>query len=112
VVELSSIPSRTESQILALLGGQFLATIEDLEGQSPRELVEFAFNRYVIQPVIRDVLFTVEEFVSGVGRKMGLKDLQVYPVVEALYEVGDNETVGISYDYTFEQFEVKYRINF
>ncbi|RMH75058.1 MAG: DUF748 domain-containing protein [Cyanobacteria bacterium J007] len=112
VVELSSIPSRTESQILALLGGQFLATIEELEGQSPRELVEFAFNRYVIQPVIRDVLFTVEEFVSGVGQKMGLKDLQVYPVVEALYEVGDNETVGISYDYTFEQFEVKYRINF
>ena len=114
LVELSSIPGRNESEIISLLGTQFLATIEDLQNKSPRDLLEFAVNRYVIEPFYRDVVFRIEDVVSDAGRKVGFQDLRVFPLgqVEGIYAIDDRSFFGISYDYYFRQLEFKYQIRF
>ncbi len=114
LVELSSIPGRNESEIISLLGTQFLATIQDLQNKSPRDLLEFAVNRYVIEPFYRDVVFRIEDVVSDAGRKVGFQDLRVFPLgqVEGIYAIDDRSFFGISYDYYFRQLEFKYQIRF
>ena len=119
LVDLTSTPARNENEIVSLLGNQFLATIEDLQklpgeigNSSSRQLLELAVNSFIIRPYLQEVQFAVEDVVTKAGRKIGLEDLRVYPTIEGIYQLDEQSNLGVSYDYTFQQFEVKYQIRF
>ncbi|MGB7440207.1 MAG: translocation/assembly module TamB domain-containing protein [Coleofasciculaceae cyanobacterium] len=116
VVSLSSTPPRNEAEILALLGNEFLALASQLEQNVTKgeaeELAEFAVRRFVVEPALNNVIFTVEDWVSSVGRKVGLTDLRVYPVFEGIRQVGEESSVSLSYDYEFNEVQIKYQTRF
>ncbi|MGQ4650230.1 translocation/assembly module TamB domain-containing protein [Lyngbya aestuarii] len=118
IVTLTSTPPRNEAEILALLGNQFLTVAKDLErrleqGQA-EELARWAAGRFVIEPALGDVIFTVEEWVTAAGQKVGLTDLQVYPlgIVKGIRVVGEDSLVSVSYDYEFGEIQVRYEMRF
>jgi hypothetical protein len=119
LVELTSIPNRNKSEIIALLGNKFLTTLEeiqrlpgDLSNRSSREWLELAINNFIVKPYVQELQFTLEDMVTKTGRKIGLEDLRVYPTIEGIYQINEESVLGISYDYNYQQFEVEYKIRF
>ncbi|NEO99888.1 MAG: DUF748 domain-containing protein [Symploca sp. SIO2E9] len=136
IVTLTSTPARSEAEILALLGEEFIATatdaITDLEQGEETKLLEFAASRYIIKPFVRNL---VTDFTSGInrtvreaGREVGLTDLRLYPslqesrqsnntpalsvVVEGSRQVDDDSFVNIIYDSEFNEFQLRYETRF
>jgi translocation and assembly module TamB len=111
-VRLTSIPSRSQSEIVALLGGRVITSIDEIAGLQGTEFVEFALLRYVAQPLADNIIFDIEDFVSGVGRKIGLQDLRVFPLgqVEGIYNLTDDASIRTTYDYEFGNVQVQYEM--
>ncbi|NEQ87063.1 MAG: hypothetical protein F6K26_45635, partial [Moorea sp. SIO2I5] len=112
IVTLTSTPPRSESGIIALLGNSFITQVETIANSNEREIAELVITQYVVRPIIKDILFTVEERVSNVGRSIGLADLQVYPTFDAVYDLGQTSSVELSYDYVFNEVQVRYKLQF
>ncbi|NEO08870.1 translocation/assembly module TamB domain-containing protein [Moorena sp. SIO3I8] len=112
IVTLTSTPPRSESGIIALLGNSFITQFETIANSNEREIAELVITQYVLRPIIKDILFTVEEKVSNVGRSIGLADLQVYPTFDAVYDLGETSSVELSYDYVFNEVQVRYKLQF
>jgi translocation and assembly module TamB len=119
LVEITSTPARNESEIVSLLGREFLATLEelqrlpgDLQDRSSRQLLELAINSFILKPYLQELQFAVEDVVTKAGQEIGLEDLRVYPTFEGLYQLDERSTLGLSYDYTYQQVEVRYEIRF
>ncbi|AOX01060.1 hypothetical protein BJP34_17880 [Moorena producens PAL-8-15-08-1] len=112
IVTLSSTPPRSESGIIALLGNNFITQFETIANSNQREIAELVITKYVVGPIIKNILFTVEERVSNVGRSIGLADLQVYPTFDAVYDLGQTSSVELSYDYVFNEVKVRYKLQF
>ncbi|NJL82597.1 MAG: hypothetical protein HC890_05890 [Chloroflexaceae bacterium] len=107
-VDLLSSPPRSNSQIISLLGNQFIGLAEQLSNSNPEELVQFGIANFVIAPLTRGVLFAFQQRVSNAGRGVGLADLQVVPALEASYAVGPESFVIFDYDYLINQVGVRY----
>ncbi len=75
IVSLKSIPNRSESEILTLLSDQFVANVSKFEQHTEKQLIDFAVAKYVVEPVLQDVLFGIQNMASRVGKKVGLTDL-------------------------------------
>jgi len=112
IVTLTSTPPRSESGIIALLGNSFITQFETIANSNQREIAELVITQYVVRPIIKNILFTVEENVSNVGRSIGLADLQVYPTFDAVYDLGQTSSVELSYDYVFNEVQVRYKWQF
>ena len=112
IVTLTSTPPRSESGIIALLGNNFITQFETIANSNQREIAELVITQYVVGPIIKNILFTVEEQVSNVGRSIGLADLQVYPTFDAVYDLGQTSSVELSYDYVFNEVQVRYKLQF
>ncbi|NEO41476.1 MAG: DUF748 domain-containing protein [Moorea sp. SIOASIH] len=112
IVTLTSTPPRTESGIIALLGNSFVNQVETIANSNEREIAELVITQYVVRPIIKDIFFTVEEKVSNVGKSIGLADLQVYPTFDAVYDLGETYSVELSYDYVFNEVQVRYKWQF
>ncbi|NET68912.1 MAG: DUF748 domain-containing protein [Moorea sp. SIO1G6] len=112
IVTLTSTPPRSESGIIALLGNSFITQFETIANSNEREIAELVITQYVVRPIIKHILFTVEEQVSNVGRSIGLADLQVYPTFDAIYDLGQTSSVELSYDYVFNEVQVRYKWQF
>ncbi|KST62271.1 translocation/assembly module TamB domain-containing protein [Mastigocoleus testarum] len=120
IVELSSTPSRNQTEILSLLGNRTIAIIKDVEqkltdGQE-EELIQSAFIDYVITPIIdeyyQEFLWNVQRPVNSVGKKIGLTRLQVFPSVTGLKDINENSSVRFIYDYDFGEFRIEYQRRF
>jgi hypothetical protein len=111
-VRLTSTPPRSQSEIVALLGGRVITSIDEIAGLQGTEFVEFALLRYVAQPLADNIIFDIEDFVSGVGRKIGLQDLRVFPLgqVEGIYNLTDDASIRTTYDYEFGNVQVQYEM--
>ncbi|OLT60341.1 translocation/assembly module TamB domain-containing protein [Moorena bouillonii] len=112
IVTLTSTPPRSESGIIALLGNSFITQFQTIANSNEREIAELVITQYVVRPIIKNILFTVEEKVSNVGRSIGLADLQVYPTFDAVYDLGQTSSVELSYDYVFNEVQVRYKLQF
>ncbi len=119
LVELTSIPARNKSEIIALLGNKFLNTLEeiqrlpgDLSNRSSREWLELAINNFIVKPYIQELQFNLEDIVTKTGQKIGLEDLRVYPTIEGIYQLNKQSVLGISYDYNYQQLEIQYKMRF
>ncbi|NEO92289.1 MAG: hypothetical protein F6K56_19450, partial [Moorea sp. SIO3G5] len=98
--------------IISLLGNSFVNQVETIANSNEREIAELVITQYVVRPIIKDILFTVEEQVSNVGKSIGLADLQVYPTFDAVYDLGETSSVELSYDYVFNEVQVRYKWQF
>jgi translocation and assembly module TamB len=113
-VTLTSVPQRSESAIVALLGNRIFTSFEEITKLQGDELVQFAFLRFVVQPYADNLLFDVEDFVGNLGKKVGLQDLRVFPLgqVEAVYDITEDSTFTTMYDYEFEAIQFRYDLRF
>jgi translocation and assembly module TamB len=113
-VTLTSIPQRSESSIVGLLGNRLFTSLEEITKLQGDELVQFAFLRFVVQPYADNILFDIEDFVSNVGQKVGLQDLRVFPLgqVEAVYDLTEDSSLTTIYDYEFDAFQFRYDFRF
>jgi len=111
-VEITSVPTRSEAEIIALLSNQSVELVKQLASSNEEELLSFAFSRYVIDPVVRDFAFKLANLVTGAGQKIGLSDLSVYPIFEGFYPVNEESVVRIIYDYEFNEMSVQYETRF
>lgn len=100
-VQLSSIPDRSERELVSLLGGQVLTTIDEVAKLRGTEVFEFALMRFVVEPTLTEILLDVDRTANHIGRSLGLDRLSVFPPgqIEAIYELSDDELLGLTYDY-------------
>ena len=111
-VELTSSPPRSQGEIISLLGGQFLSLAQDLQNVNEETLLQFGVQQFLIGPILQDVLFGVQSAISGAGRSIGLADLRLYPAVEGIYRLNDSSSVSLTYDYSFNEVQVRYQTRF
>jgi hypothetical protein len=109
VVQLTSIPARSQGEIVSLLGNQFLSFAEQLQNSSQDELVNLGLTQFIIAPIQRRVFYRIEDEVVGFGKKLGLDYLRVYPYLEGIYEINRDSSVRSTYDYVFNEFKVEYQ---
>jgi len=111
-VEITSVPTRSEAEIIALLSNQSVELVKQIASSNEEELLSFAFSRYVIDPVVREFAFKLADLVTGAGEKIGLTDLSVYPILEGFYRVNEESRLRIIYDYEFREMSVQYENRF
>ncbi|VEP14086.1 conserved hypothetical protein [Hyella patelloides LEGE 07179] len=111
-VSLTSIPSRSQGEIVNLLGNQFLAFADQLQNSNQEELINLGVTQFVIAPIQRSLLYRVEDFVVDTGREIGLDYLRVYPYLEGIYEINRDSSVRGTYDYILNEVKFEYQRNF
>lgn len=111
-VSLSSTPSRSDGEIIGLLGNQFLELADKLQNSNQDELVDLGVTQFVIAPIQRRLFYKVEDFVVDAGQEIGLDYLRVYPYVEGIYELNRDSSVRGTYDYIFNEVKFEYQRNF
>ena len=113
-VTISSTPERSKAQIVRLMTGGIITGIEEIARLQGDELLQFALLRFVVQPVADDIIFQIEDFASSAGKKVGLRDLRVFPIgqIEAVYDIDDNSYLTTTYDYEFGDVRVEYNLRF
>jgi hypothetical protein len=101
VVTLTSVPSRDDQTLVALLGNQLISTVQDVAQLQGAEFIEFAALRFAIEPTLTDVLLNVDNFVNRAGHALGLTRLSVFPPgqVEGTLELTPESLLRLTYDY-------------
>ena len=115
-IKLTSIPFRSEEEIVSLMGNEFLAFGERLRDSSQSELFNLGVNTFIITPLYRRALYTVDTQVVKLGRKIGLDYLHLLPQLEGVYEFNKKSALRSTYNYgiTNDAHEVKleYQLRF
>ncbi|MGF1542165.1 MAG: translocation/assembly module TamB domain-containing protein [Pleurocapsa sp.] len=101
-VELTSTPSRSQGEIISLLGNTFLSFADRLQNSSQSELFDLGVNRFVIDPLRRRIFSTLDDKVINAGKSIGLDYLRIYPRLEGIYEINRGSSVRSSYNYGFQ----------
>ena len=98
-VSLSSTPSRSEGEIISLLGNRFIDFAEKLQDASSEELLNIGATQFVIAPLQRRLLNKFDDAVVKVGKEIGLDYLRVFPFIEGVYEINKNSSLRATYNY-------------
>ncbi len=98
-VSLSSIPSRSEGEIISLLGNRFIDFAEKLRNASSEELLNIGATQFVIAPLQRRLLNKFDDAVVKAGQEIGLDYLRVFPFVEGVYEINKDSSLRATYNY-------------
>ncbi|WP_036485980.1 translocation/assembly module TamB domain-containing protein [Myxosarcina sp. GI1] len=97
-VELTSIPTRSQGEIVSLLGDQFIAFAEQLQNSGQSDLSQ-QVTQFVVEPVVRRGLKSFDNQVVSLGKKAGLDYLRLFPYLEGIYEIDKNSTIRGTYRY-------------
>ena len=119
-VALTSTPSRSNSEILSLLGNRTFAALQKLEQQltsgNEVELLESLVLDYVVAPleteITQEFLYQAQKPVNSLGKSIGLTRLQVFPSVTGLKDINENSSARFVYDYEAGEFRVQYEARF
>ena len=98
-VELTSIPSLDQGEIVNLLSGQFVAFARNVGTDSQSRLFDQGVNRFVIDPLLDSFLSGVESTTVSLGKNIGLDYLTIYPDLEGIYELNENSSLRFTYSY-------------
>ncbi|MGK7903802.1 MAG: DUF748 domain-containing protein [Hormoscilla sp.] len=112
IVKITSVPTRSEAEILALLSNQSADLVQQLAQSNEKELLLFAVSRYAIEPFVRNIVFGVEDTISNAGQKLGFANLRIFPIFEGFYHLNNDSLVRIIYDYEFNEINVQYENRF
>ncbi len=86
-ITLSSTPSRSEGEIVNLLGYQSLSAFGRNDTGA---LLDLAFSQFVFKPMERRFLYEVEDFFVNVGQNIGIDYLRLVPFVEVVSQLGNS----------------------
>ena len=119
-VELKSTPSRSNSEILSLLGNRTFAALQKLEqqitGGNQAELLESLVLDYVVAPlrteITQEFLYQAQKPVNSLGKSIGLTRLQVFPSLTGLKDINENSSARFVYDYEAGEFRLQYEARF
>ncbi len=98
-VSLSSTPSRSEGEIISLLGNRFIDLAEKLQNATSEELFNIGATQFVIAPLQRLLLNEFDDAVVKAGKEIGLDYLRVFPFVEGVYEINQDSSIRATYNY-------------
>ncbi|MBE9047049.1 hypothetical protein IQ255_22060 [Pleurocapsales cyanobacterium LEGE 10410] len=96
-VELTSIPSLDQGEILNLLSGQFVAFADRVTNSSQSELFDMGVETFAIDPLLDSFLYRVEDTTVSWGKKISLDYLTVYPDLEGIYEINQDSSLRFTY---------------
>ncbi|MEA5532396.1 translocation/assembly module TamB domain-containing protein [Crocosphaera sp. XPORK-15E] len=108
-IKLTSSPSRSQGEIVRLLGQQFLVLAEAFQGQNTEQLIQFGIVQLALPMLFQSLVYDIETSVSDT---IGSTDFRIVPFLETIYEVEDKGYVRLSYDYGFNEFRVRYEKRF
>jgi hypothetical protein len=119
-VALTSTPSRSNSEILSLLGNRTFAALQKLERQitsgNETELLESLVLDYLVAPleteITQEFLYQAQKPVNSLGKSIGLTRLQVFPSLTGLKDINENSSARFVYDYEAGEFRVQYEARF
>ncbi|WP_414621663.1 translocation/assembly module TamB domain-containing protein [Calothrix sp. CCY 0018] len=119
-VALTSTPSRSNSEILSLLGNRTFAALQKLEQQltsgNETELLESLVLDYLVAPleteITQEFLYQAQKPINSLGKSIGLTRLQVFPSVTGLKDINENSSARFVYDYEAGEFRVLYEARF
>ncbi|MEM6400224.1 MAG: translocation/assembly module TamB domain-containing protein, partial [Cyanobacteria bacterium P01_D01_bin.116] len=119
-VQLASTPSRSNGEILSLLGNRTFAALQKLEQQltsgNETELLESLVLDYIVAPlqteITQDILYQAQKPVNSLGKSIGLTRLQVFPAFTGLKDINENSSARFIYDYEAGEFRVQYEARF
>ena len=119
-VALTSTPSRSNSEILSLLGNRTFASLQKLEQQltsgNETELLESLVLDYLVAPleteITQEFLYQAQKPVNSLGKSIGLTRLQVFPSLNGLKDINENSSARFVYDYEAGEFRVQYEARF
>ncbi|MGK7936878.1 MAG: hypothetical protein AB4206_13940, partial [Xenococcaceae cyanobacterium] len=107
-ITITSSPTLTKNEIIALLGPQNQETIEALQQQNSAQLFSLGLTQLLFAPFLEGVIFQVNEGANYVGNRIGLSDVRLYPVIETVPQVGKNSWLRFSYDYIYNEGKIIY----
>ncbi len=113
-VQLTSIPSLDQGEIISLLSGRFIDFASNLGngGDSQSQLFNMGVNTFVVTPLLNSVLYKVDDTTVKLGKKIGLDYLTLYPNLEGIYNINRNSSLRSTYNYTFNEVRVEYQKSF
>ena len=119
-VQLTSIPSRSNSEILSLLGNRTFAALQELEQQitsgNETELLESLVLDYLVAPLetelTQEFLWIAQRPVNSLGKSIGLTRLQVFPSFTGLKDINEHSSARFVYDYEAGEFRLLYEARF
>ncbi len=111
-VELTSVPSLNQGEIVNLLSGQFIAFAQDVSNRSQSELFDLGVNKFILTPLQNEVFYFVEDTTVRLGRNIGLDYLTVFPNLEGIYELNQDSSVRSTYNYVLNEATIEYQRNF
>jgi hypothetical protein len=109
MVQLTSSPPRSEGEIVRLLANQVLSLFDQLQDKNTEQLIQFGVVQLVIPTLAQNVLYDVE---NTIGNAIGATDFNVLPNLESVYRVDKKAFVRFSYDYTYNEFTIRYETRF
>ncbi len=115
-IQLQSTPPLTQTEIYAILGKQssslFPAQVIELQSRNQSQLFQFGFTQIILAPLIQVVGFELNENINNITKHIGLSDFRVFPIIETNYQVGKESYLGLSYDYNFNEVQIRYHWQF
>ena len=111
-VSLESNPPRDRDRILSLLGNSFLGLAEGLQDKNEEQLLGFGVTKLVLTPLEREVFSFAEGAIDNIGEEIGLDYLRIYPNLEGTYRLTKDSTISASYDYFFNEAQIRYQKQF
>jgi translocation and assembly module TamB len=98
-IALTSTPTLNQGEIVNLLSNQFVGFARDVSSSSQAELFDLGVQRFVIDPLLDSALYKVEDTTVGLGKKISLDYLTVYPDLEGIYEINQDSSVRFVYSH-------------
>ncbi|MEL6439212.1 MAG: translocation/assembly module TamB domain-containing protein [Cyanobacteria bacterium J06621_8] len=113
-VELTSVPNLNQGEIINLLSGQFIASLNgnSLSNRDQSELFDLGVNRFILDPLQSRAFSVLDNTTVSLGRKVGLDYLTVFPNLDAVVEIDQQSAVQSSFNYVLGEFRVQYQRNF
>jgi translocation and assembly module TamB len=111
-VELTSVPSRSQNELISLFGRKFLSFADQVRNSSQSELFDLGVNQFVVAPIYRNLLYRVDDTVVGIGKKAGLDYLRVLPNFEGIVDLDENSSVRSTYNYALGEVRLEYEKRF
>ncbi|MEB3160615.1 MAG: translocation/assembly module TamB domain-containing protein, partial [Synechocystis sp.] len=108
-IQLTSSPPRSEGEIVRLLGEQVIVLVDALQGKNSSQLLQVGITQLAIPMIFQGLVYDVE---TAISETVESTDFRIVPFLEAIYEVEEQGYVRFTYDYSFNEFRVRYEKQF
>jgi hypothetical protein len=108
-ITLTSSPPRSEGEIVRLLGEQVIVLVDALQGKNSSQLLQVGITQLAIPMIFQGLVYDVETAISDT---VASTDFRIVPFLEAIYEIDQQGYLRLTYDYSFNEFRVRYEKQF